>query len=317
MSVIIDLLTNPNFWFGVIRSTTPIVLTALAALLAARAGIINMSLEGTMLFSALFAVIASALTQSALIGVLVAIINGVLLSLFLAYFKLKMKADETLVGIALNLLATGATIFILYLFTGDKGTSSSLQSKTLAPLEIPILKDIPFVGDIISGHSIIVYIAIISVILVHYMLFKTPLGLRTRSVGGNRSAAESVGISVHRTQYIAMAISGIFVGLAGAYMSMSYMSMFTKNMTAGRGYIALAASNVGGRAPIGAMLASLVFGFFESVGNNLQQFAFPPEFIYMIPYVATIIMYAVSSYLRVTQKKRRKASLAKLEAKEG
>lgn len=310
MQQILEVFTNPSFWFGVIRSTTPILLAALAALIASRCGITNMALEGIMLFAALFAVIASAMANSALVGVLVAILTGVGLSLFLAYFKLKMKADEIMAAIALNLLADGATIFILFLLTGNKGTSSAIASKTLPTIQIPLIKDIPLLGPIISGHSILVYVALVSVVLVHYMLFKTPLGLRIRSVGGNEHAAESVGVSVNKTRYIAMALSGVFVGLAGAFMSMSYMSIFTKGMTAGRGFIALASSNVGGRAPIGAMLASILFGFFDALGNNLQRFAIPAELIFMIPYIATIIMYTIYTYRKLTRKKRIARKLA-------
>ena len=314
---ILSLFGNPDFWFGVIRSMTPILLAALAALIAARVGITNMAIEGIMLFSALFAVIASWLFQSAIAGLIMAMLTGILITLFLAYFKIKMKADEILAAIALNLLATGGTIFILFLVTGDKGTSSSLNSVSLSPIHIPFIKDIPFIGSVVSGHSILVYLAFVLVAVVHYLLFKTPLGLRIRSVGGNAHAAESVGVSVTKTQYIAMGLSGLFAGLAGAFMSMTYLTVFTQGMVAGRGYIALAASNVGGRAPIGAMFASLLFGFFDSLGNNLQRFAIPPEFIYMIPYLATIIMYTLFSYRRITLKKRRKAAAAKLQAAEG
>lgn len=306
----LDIFTNPSFWFAVIRATTPILLAALAALIASRCGITNMGLEGIMLFAALFAVIVSWLVNSALAGVIAAVVTGVGLSLFLAYFKLKMKADEIMTAIALNLLAEGATVFILFLITGNKGTSSAIASKTLPIVSIPLIRDIPFIGSIISGQSVLVYIALFSVFLVHIVLFKTPLGLRIRSVGGNEQAAESVGVSVNKTRYIAMAFSGIFVGLAGAFMSMSYMSIFTKGMTAGRGFIALASSNVGGRAPIGAMLASTLFGFFDALGNNLQRFAIPAELIFMIPYIATIIMYTIYTYRKLTRKRRIAKSLS-------
>ncbi len=301
---IMQLFINPDFWFGVIRSTTPILLVALAALIASRCGITNMALEGIMLFAALFAVVGSWYFNSALMGVIVAVITGILFSLFLAYFKLKLKADEIMAAIAINLLSNGATVFILYLLTGNKGNSAGLNSKVLPVWNIPLIKDIPFVGKAISGHSILVYLAILFVFLVHYLLFKTPLGLRIRSVGGNEHAAESVGVSVNKTRYIAMAISGVFVGLAGAFMSMSYMTMFTAGMTSGRGFIGLASSNVGGRTPIGSLFAALLFGFFDSLGNNLQRFNIPADLIFMIPYIATIVMYTFYTYQSVNRKKR-------------
>lgn len=303
--IIVNLITNPDFWFGVLRSTTPILFAALAALVAKRCGVVNMAIEGIMLFGALFAVLGSVYSGNVWIGLLCSILISVLLSLVLAYFKLKMKADEIMVAIALNLLAVGGTVFLLYLFTGSKSTSSSLSSKVFPIITLPIIQDIPFLGRIISGHNILVYLAFVAVFVIHYILFKTPLGLRIRSVGGNEHSAESVGVSVDNTRYIAMVISGILAGFAGAYMSMGYLTIFTQGMTAGRGYIALAASNVGGAAPIGTMFASILFGFFDQLGNQLQTAAFiPPEFVYMIPYVATIIMYSIFTYRKLTAKKR-------------
>lgn len=301
---ILQLFMNPDFWYGVIRSTTPILLVALAALIASRCGIVNIALEGIMLFSALFAVIGSWFFQSALMGVVFAVVVGIIFSLFLAYFKLKLKADELMASIAINLLSNGATVFLLFLLTGNKGNSAALNSKTLPVINIPIIEHIPFIGRAISGHSVLVYLAIIFVFVAHYLLFKTPIGLRIRSVGGNEHAAESVGVSVNKTRYIAMALSGIFVGLAGAFMSMSYMTMFTAGMTSGRGFIGLASSNVGGRTPLGSLFAALLFGFFDSLGNNLQRFAIPADLIFMIPYIATIVMYTFYTYRRITRKKR-------------
>jgi ABC-type uncharacterized transport system permease subunit len=313
---ILEIFANPNFWFGVLRATTPILFAAMAALIASRAGITNLAIEGIMSFGALFAVIGSWLAQSAWVGLLFSIIVGVILALFLAYFKLKMKADEIMVAIAINLLSAGGTIFILFLITGDKSTSAALNSVVLPNVAIPILKDIPFIGQVLSGHNILVYMAFIMVFALHYFLFKTPLGLRIRSVGGNEHAAESVGVYVHKTKYIGLALSGMLAGFAGAFMSLGYLTVFTRGMVAGRGFIGLAAANVGGRAPIGTMFASILFGFFDSLGNSFQRFSIPNEFIFMIPYVATIIMYAFFSYRRITEKKRLNRKLVKKELKE-
>ncbi len=301
---LLQIFMHPNFWAAVIRGTTPILLVALAALLATRCGITNMALEGIMLFSALFAVIASAAFHSVWAGLIAAIITGVIFSLFLAYFKLKLKADELLASIAINLLSTGMTVFILNIVGGNKSNSAALNSKLIPIVDLPFLKGIPFLYGALSNHSALVYVALILVFVTHYLLFKTPLGLRIRSVGSNEHAAESVGIFVHKTRYIAMAISGVFVGLAGAFMSMSYMSMFVAGMTSGRGFIGLASSNVGGRTPFGALFAAVLFGFFDALGNNLQRFAIPPDLIFMIPYIATILMYTFYTYRAITKKKR-------------
>ncbi len=308
---LLEIFANPSFWFGVLRATTPILFAAMAALIASRAGITNLAIEGIMSFGALFAVIGSWLTQNAWIGLMTSIIVGIILALFLAYFHLKMKADEIMVAIAINLLATGGTIFILFMLTGDKSTSAALSSVVLPTISIPIIRSIPFLGQVLSGHNVLVYIAFIMVFVMHYLLFKTPLGLRIRSVGGNEHAAESVGVFVHKTKYIGLALSGMLAGFAGAYMSLGYMTVFTRGMVAGRGFIALAAANVGGRAPIGSMFSSMLFGFFDSLGNNLQRFSIPNEFIYMIPYIATIVMFAYFSHRRMTEKKRVNKKLAK------
>lgn len=311
MSELTSLFANPNFWFGVVRSTVPILLAALAALTAARAGITNMAIEGIMLFSALFSVLGSYWSGNAWIGLLLGIAIGVGFGLFLAYFRMKMDTDEVLVAIALNLLAEGATIFLLFIFTGDKSTSAALGNKVLPFINIPIIKDIPFIGTVLSGHSILVYISFVLVFILNYMLFKTPLGLRIRSVGSNPHAAESVGISVEKTKYIALAISGFLAGIAGAFMSMAYMNFFVKGMVAGRGFVGLAASNVGAQHPIGALLASVLFGLFDSLSNNLQSIvSIPVEFIQTIPYVTTIIAYTYFSYRRMTEKQRKAKKLA-------
>lgn len=301
---ILEIFLNPGFWFTLIRSTTPLLFAAMSALIAARAGITNMAIEGIMTMGSLVAVVASWYFQNAWLGLLASILLGISMALFLAYFKLKMEADEILVAIALNLFATGASVFILYLLTGDKSNSAALRSLTLPAISFKFLESIPFIGQVLNGQNILVYFAFASVFILNYFLFKTPLGLRIRSVGGNEHAAESVGVYVHKTKYIALGISGMLAGFGGAFMSLGYMSLFTRGMVAGRGFIAIAAANVGGRAPIATMFASILFGFFDNLGNNLQRFALVNEFVFMIPYVATIVMFAISSYRRTTEKKR-------------
>lgn len=313
MKMLIDIIFTEQFFSGVLRLMTPIIFASLAALIARRSGITNMAIEGTMLFAALFAVIGSAYTQSVIVGVLSGVVVGVIISLILAFFKINMKTDELLVAIALNLLATGATIFILYLVSGERGTSAALDSKVVPNLVIPGLMNVPILGNLILGHNILVYVAIASVFFMNILLFKTSLGLRIRAVGGNPGAATSVGVSVVKTQYIALMISGVFAGLGGAFMSMGYMTVFTRAMTAGRGFIGLAAANIGGQSPFGALLASVIFGVFDSLGNNLQTLNIPVEFVYMIPYITTIVAYSIASYRAKTEKERMAKKVLKLE----
>jgi simple sugar transport system permease protein len=303
MDALLNIIFSSDFVFSIIRVTTPILLAALGALISDRAGIVNIGLEGIMLMSALSGVLCSAFSGNAFIGLIGALAMGLLLSLILAYFTLEMKSDVILGGIALNLFASGGSVFFLYLFTGDKGTSASLPSKVLPEINIPIIKDIPFIGDIISGHNLVTYLAIISTILVYFMLNRTSLGRKIRAVGENHQAAESVGINVKRIRYLALSISGLFAGLGGAFLSMGYVSWFSRNMSAGRGWIALAAEAMGRGTTIGTALTSILFGTANALSNALQVMNVPSEIVGTIPYVTTVIGLAIYSIKETNKKK--------------
>ncbi|WP_340025747.1 ABC transporter permease [Paenibacillus sp. FSL K6-1096] len=305
MNSLLNVILTTDFAFSVLRVTTPILFAALGALISNRAGIINIGMEGIMLVSALAGVIVSAYTQSAWVGLLGAVLSGTLIAGILAFFTLKFKTHIILGGVAINMFASGGTVFILYLLSGDKGSSTSLASKVLPSIEIPLLKDIPVLGPILSGHHILTYLSIISVLVVYYLLNRTPMGLRIRSVGENPHAAQSVGVSVIRIQYTALLLSGFFASLGGAYMSMGYLSLFTRDMVAGRGWIAIAAESMGRSTTVGTALTSLLFGAADALSNALQVLKIPAELIATLPYVATVIgliIYAISE----SRKKNRK-----------
>lgn len=304
MNDIIQIIFSTSFGYGVLRVMTPILFAALGAVIADRAGVSNIALEGTMLTSALAGVIISAFTHSAWIGLLAAVIAGIVMSLLLAYFSLNLKADIILTGIALNLLASGGTIFVLFLVAHDKGISSSLQSELMPTVVLPLIDKIPVFGPIFSGHNVLTYISLLMVLIVYLLLYKTPLGLRIRAVGENADAADSVGVGVNRIRYIALMLSGALAGFGGAYMSMGYVSWFSTNMTAGRGFIALAAEAMGRGTPIGTFLTSLLFGFAGALSNNLQSLRIPAEFVQMIPYVATIIGLIIYSSRQAAKLKK-------------
>ncbi|MGC5775739.1 ABC transporter permease [Paenibacillus pabuli] len=305
MADILNIIFSTDFAFSVLRVTTPILLAALGAFISNKAGIVNIGMEGIMLVGALTGVIVSAFTQNAWIGLLGAVVAGVAISGVLAYFTLKFKTNIILGGVAINMFASGGTVFILYLFSGDKGTSSSLQSKILPNIDIPLLKDIPILGPILSGHNVLTYVSIIAVVFVYYLLKKTPLGLQIRSVGESPQAAQSVGISVNKVQCIALLISGFFASLGGAYMSMGYLSMFTRDMVAGRGWIAIAAEALGGGTTGGTFIASLAFGTAEAVANSFQILQLPAELIGTLPYVSTVIGLTVYAIIETKRKKKK------------
>ncbi len=300
----LQIIFNPQFGYAILRVSTPILFATLGALISDKAGVINIALEGIMLIAALCGVIFSALSGSAFIGLLAAILFGSLTGLSLGYFALKLKTDVILAGVALNLIASGGTIFILYLVAGDKGISASLASRVLPRIDIPLLKSIPGLGPVFSGHNILTYFAFISVFIVWYFLYRTPTGLRIRAVGENEHAADSAGVSVIKTRYTALVISGALAGFGGAYMSMGYVSWFSRDMTAGRGFIALAAEAMGGATPVGSMLTALLFGFFDALSNSLQILKIPFEFVGMLPYVATVIGLVIYT-IRKTEKLHR------------
>ncbi|AIQ70995.1 ABC transporter permease [Paenibacillus graminis] len=305
MNSLLNVILTTDFAFSVLRVTTPILFAALGALISNRAGIINIGMEGIMLVSALTGVIVSAYTHSAWVGLLGAVLSGTLIAGILAFFTLKFKTHIILGGVAINMFASGGTVFILYLLSGDKGSSTSLASKVLPSVQIPLLKDIPVLGPILSGHHILTYLSILSVLVVYYLLNRTPLGLRIRSVGENPHAAQSVGVSVIKIQYTALLLSGFFASLGGAYMSMGYLSLFTRDMVAGRGWIAIAAESMGRSTTVGTALTSLLFGAADALSNALQVLKIPAELIATLPYVATVIgliIYAVSE----TRKKNKK-----------
>lgn len=304
MNNILGIIFSASFGYAVLRVMTPILFAAMGAIISDRAGVINIALEGTMLTSALVGVIISALTHSSWIGLVAAVIAGIIISLLLAYFSLNLKADIILTGIALNLLAGGGTIFVLFLVAHDKGISSSLKSEVLPSLAIPIIEKIKVLGPILSGHNVLTYISLIMVIIVALLLYKTPLGLRIRAVGENADAADSVGVSVIKIKYIALMISGALAGFGGAYMSMGYVSWFSTNMTTGRGFIALAAEAMGRGTPLGTFLSSLLFGFAGALSNNLQSIGIPAEFVQMIPYIATIIGLVIYSSRQTARLKK-------------
>lgn len=306
MENILRIICSTEFFYSIFRVTTPILLAALGAMITSRAGVVNIGLEGIMLFSALAGVVTSAWTQSAAVGLLAAILVGVLISALMAYVMLVLRSDITLTGFAVNALGSGCTVFLLYVICNDKGISSSLASKVLPKVNLPLIQDIPFVGKVLSGHNIMTYVAFLLIIVIYWLVNKTPLGLRIRAVGENSHAAESVGIKVTRIQLIAMLISGVLAGMAGAYMSMGYVSWFARDMMAGRGFIALAAQQLGQGTVVGSMLASLAFGAADSLANNLQALRLPSEFVQSIPYAVTIVGLVIYS----ASKKRREQRLA-------
>ena len=298
MDSLFSAIFSADFISSVLRLSTPILFAGLAALITDKAGVINIGLEGIMLSAALAGVVGSAFGGNAFVGLLLALVVGVAIGLLMAYFAIGLKTDIVLTGIALNLMASGGTVFLLYVITKDKGMSTSLKSFTMPVIQLPLIKSIPVLGDILSGHNLLTYVAFLFTVLVWILLYRTPLGLRIRVVGENISAAESVGIPVKKVQFTALAISGVLASMGGAYMSMGYMDKFARDMTAGRGFIALAAEALGRATPLGTLIASLFFGMVDALSSNLQILNVPVQFVQMLPYVCTIVGLVIYSAIK-------------------
>ena len=305
-----------EFLAEAIRMATPLIFAALAALITRQAGMFNMGVEGMILCSALAAVAFAHYSGNMWVGLLGAVLVGLLTGLIIAFANLSGKTELYLTCIAFNLAASGGTVFIMYVLTGEKSTTSgAFRSYQIPNIDIPVIKDIPVIGKIVSGQSLLTWVALLSIFLVWLLLKRTRLGLRIRAVGENPHAAESVGISVKRIGYTSFAICGLMAGLSGAYLSMSYVTFFMKNMANGRGYIGLSAQNMAGGEPVGSALASLLFGFSQALTTTMKnQTNFPTEFLEMIPYAATIIALGVTGLIAI--QRIRKAESAKATGKE-
>ena len=309
---LIELIFSTDFLYMWIRVATPILLASLGAVICTKAGVVNLGLEGIMLISALAGVLGSAFGGSLWIGLLTGLLASVAVSAVFAYFHLVLKANNVLCGTAVNTMASGLTVFVLQLATGEKGNSSSLKSFSFPNVDIPIIKDIPVLGGILSGHNALTYLAM--VVVIWFFLYKTPTGLRMRAVGENPNAASSVGQNVIKIQFLAIVLCGLMTGLGGMYLSMGYLTMFVRDMTAGRGFIALAACSMGQATPVGALISSMIFAFFDGLSNILQVLKIPSEFIQMLPYLATIAGLTVYSIQKSAAASRK---IKKLEEAKG
>ncbi len=295
MNPLLKSIFSTGFLFSVLRVATPIIFPALGVAISTLSGSTNIALEGIMLISAFTGVIVSAFTQSLWLALIAGIASGVVIALILGYFSLQLKADIVLAAIALNLFASGLTVFLLFVFTGDKGMSSSLQSLLFPDINIPFLAKIPILGAILNKQNILVYLAFLAVILYYIIIFHTPLGLKIRAVGQNPEAASSVGINVTKIKIYALILSGVFGALGGLYLSMGYVSWFGRDMTAGRGFIAIAASSIGANMPLGTLLGSLLFGIVYALANFLAPLNVPSEIIQVIPYLVTVLVLTIHS----------------------
>jgi general nucleoside transport system permease protein len=275
---------------GALFASVPIAFGAMAGVLCERAGVINIAIEGQFLAGAFTAAIVASVLGSAWFGLLGGIAAGALIGLMLAGLTIRYHADQIVSGVVLIVLATGVTSFL---------TSQVLASRTalnspvrFAPSAVPLLGDIPLVGSIVFRQTLLVYLMLVMVGVLQFALFRTRWGLRLRSVGEHPAAADTVGIDVLRTRYRAVVLGGMLAGIGGSWFTLEAASQFSKEMTGGRGFIALAAMLVGRYSPVGALSAALLFGFADSLATTLQRLPvpLPSTLLRATPYVITLLV---------------------------
>ena len=270
---------------------TPIALAALCGVISERAGVTNIAIEGIMLITAQMAVITATLSHNLWVGLLAAIITGGLIAAFHAFLVIRFKVDQIVSGVAINIFGTGATSFISSRFL-EKNTDLLNNSGTFPVITIPVLSKIPVLGPVLFENTPIVFLTLILVAVMHIVLFYTPWGLRSRAVGEHPKAADTLGINVYLTRYVNVIVGGMIAGIGGAYFTIGSVGRFDEIMTAGKGFIGLAAMIFGKWTPIGAFASSLIFGFADSLQVKLQilRVPIPSEFLLMAPYIVTMIV---------------------------
>ncbi len=272
--------------------SVPIVLGSFSGLLCERSGVVNIAIEGMMLMGAMVGVLIGSITKNMWIGLVCAMASGVLMGGILAVLSIKYKVNQIIAGTVINIFATGLTSYISSKFLQ---VYQHLNSAPIFPrIPIPLLADIPLIGPIFFNQNLFVYGMYLLFIILQIALFQTRWGLRLRSVGEHPKAADTLGINVFKTRYMAVLLGGLVAGFAGGYFTLGSVGRFDEMMTAGKGFIGLAALNFGNWIPGGCFGAGLIFGFFDTFGTILAILgsAVPPQFMAMLPYLATMIILA-------------------------
>jgi general nucleoside transport system permease protein len=286
------LMGTPDLWHATLQAAALLLLPALGGVISERSGVVNIAMEGMMLTGAFFAVTVDLAVKNALIAVLAAMVAGALMATIHAVVSIRYRADQIVSGVAINIFAVGITVFLLNRLYGLADVGHIGADASLPNLKIPLLSDIPFVGRVLFDQNVMVFVAVIVLVGVQILLFRTRLGLRIRSVGEHPQAADTAGINVYILRYGAVISSGVLSGMAGAFLAIGISNTFVPNMTDGRGYIALAAMIFGKWTPIGAFIACLIFGFGQAIYDANSVIHVSQYLLSMTPYLLTLIVLA-------------------------
>jgi simple sugar transport system permease protein len=277
-----------------IRLATPILLAALGGALCNKAGVLDLALEAKMLLGAFVGILAAYYFHNTYIGIVVAVIAGGLLGLFFAFLYHKYEVDLVILAIAFNLIVLELTVFLMRVLFNNVGSWTDPSIQLLPEIQIPLVKDIPVLGNILSGYNIIVYTSWVMVAVIYIVMYRTKFGRHIRAVGENKEAAETVGINARLIQTMALTIAGMLSALGGTFLSVGHLTLFTRNMSNGRGWTAIAAALFGLNHPIGTALASLFFGLTAAFSVRIQNVTdLDPNLVQLIPNVATLLVLVI------------------------
>lgn len=289
---LLQLLVSGDFWQLALRDAALLSLPAVGGVISERSGVTNIAMEGMMLTGAFFAVVAALAWHNVFLAVIVAMVSAGLMALIHAVVSIRFHADQIISGFAINIGAIGLTTFLNAKISNFQGLPQVSPSERLPVVEVPVLSNIPFFGEVLFKQNIIVYVAIALLVIINIVLFRTRLGLRVRAVGEHPQAADTAGINVYRLRYGAVIASGLLSGLAGAFLSIGIAYIFNDNMTGGRGYIALAAMIFGKWSPWGAFGACVIFGVGDALAASSGALSVPLYFLQMAPYILVLIVLA-------------------------
>jgi len=276
---------------AMLRYATPLAFAAMGGIFSERSGVVNIGLEGMMLSGAFFGILGADKLNSWALGLLCAALAGGAFALLHAFFAIHLRADQIVGGTAINFLALGVTGYLFIDVYGGEGTPPNIPD--IPDVHLSFLKDWYFIGPILGQLNLMIWLAFLTIVATWVVLFKTPIGLRIRAVGEHPRAADTVGISVYKTRYAAVVLSGILAALGGAYLSIGFVNSFNQNMTVGRGFIALAAVIFGNWRPWGAAAAALLFGFSSALAQRLPAYSESAAVLFQaLPYVLTLIAVA-------------------------
>jgi general nucleoside transport system permease protein len=289
MDLILDLF-NPALFSSALRLSTPIILAAMGGAICNRSGVLNLALEGKMLLGAFLGIIVAYYSGNTYVGILAAVLAGAALGAFFTFLYQKYKVNLVILAMAINMLVLELTVYFMRILFGAVGTWGDPSIQKLPDIEIPFIKDLPIIGDVLSGYNFIVYLTWFLAIFGYVVLFHTRFGRHIRAVGENKEAAESVGINSRRVEMMALVISGALAALGGAFLSVGHLTLFTRNMSNGRGWIGVSAALFGFSHPIGVAFSGFFFGFIDAFSLRLQNVTdLPPSLVQVFPHVATIL----------------------------